>query len=315
MPYFEHSFKNFHWIDLDTPQQDQFIKLSNEWDIPLHSLSDCLNPEHLPKFEHFQGGHFIIFRFPDVSAKKIDHSIQEVTKKLIVFIKEDVVVTIHRGSITFLDDKSNRCRFEDYPNTQELLGYFCEEMLKTFDQPIVDIEHQAEALEQRVYALKKNKILRDGYLIRRKSSAYKKVLKLTVDIFSRMTQYQQLVWIEFQDTRSYLDRLLFYAEDVNEDINGLMNLHISLISQKTNEASFRTNEVMRVLTIFSIFFLPLNFIAGVYGMNFENMPELHHPHGYYWILTAMCVVSFTILFWIMRKGWIGSPKEPSALDD
>ena len=93
-----------------------------------------------------------------------------------MFFSESGVAECSMYTISFLEDKCSRCRFEDYPNTNELLGYFCEEMLKAFDQPIVDIEHQAEALEQRVYALKKNRILRDGYLIRRKSSAYKKVL-------------------------------------------------------------------------------------------------------------------------------------------
>jgi magnesium transporter len=101
-----------------------------------------------------------------------------------------------------------------------------------------------------------------------------------------------------------LDKLIFYSDDIYEEITGLLNLHLSLMSQKTNEASFRTNEVMRVLTIFSIFFLPLNFIAGIYGMNFENMPELREPHGYYITLGFMIMIVLGITYWIYRKGWM-----------
>ncbi|HEY1078684.1 MAG TPA: CorA family divalent cation transporter, partial [Bdellovibrio sp.] len=72
----------------------------------------------------------------------------------------------------------------------------------------------------------------------------------------------------------------------------------------TNEASYRTNEVMRVLTVFSIFFLPLNFIAGVYGMNFENMPELKAPNGYYMTLAVMAFVVVSITYWMYKKGWL-----------
>jgi magnesium transporter len=76
-----------------------------------------------------------------------------------------------------------------------------------------------------------------------------------------------------------------------------MNLYLSLSSQRTNEA-------MRVLTVFSAFFLPLTFIAGVYGMNFEYMPELTWKLGYPGAMAAMVLISVGIYFWFKRKGWI-----------
>ncbi len=89
---------------------------------------------------------------------------------------------------------------------------------------------------------------------------------------------------DLAQVREPLDKHIYYADDIHEEITGLLNLHLALMAQRTNEASFRTNEVMRVLTVFSIFFLPLNFIAGIYGMNFENMPELKAANGYFMTL-------------------------------
>ena len=86
-------------------------------------------------------------------------------------------------------------------------------------------------------------------------------------------------------------------ETNHDDINNLMNVYISISSQ-------RTNEVMRTLTVFTAFFLPTTFIVGVYGMNFENMPELQHPYGYPAVLGFMLLVTILIYTWFKRKGWM-----------
>ena len=83
----------------------------------------------------------------------------------------------------------------------------------------------------------------------------------------------------------------------------LMEVHLSLVGNRTNEA-------MKVLTIISTIFIPLSFIAGVYGMNFNteaspyNMPELNWPHGYPIVLTAMAVIAAGIYLYIRKKRWI-----------
>ena len=69
-------------------------------------------------------------------------------------------------------------------------------------------------------------------------------------------------------------------------------------------ASHRTNEVMRVLTVFSAFFLPLTFIVGVYGMNFVHMPELGRRWGYPAVLGLMALVCLVIFIWFRRRGWL-----------
>ena len=90
----------------------------------------------------------------------------------------------------------------------------------------------------------------------------------------------------------------FYADELVEDANTLLNVQLAL-------ASHRTSEVMRVLTVFSVFFLPLTFIVGVYGMNFEFMPELRESWGYPAVLAFMAVVTLAIYRWFRSRGWLG----------
>jgi len=80
-------------------------------------------------------------------------------------------------------------------------------------------------------------------------------------------------------------------------VTNLLNMQLAL-------AAHRTNEVVQVLTISSAFFLPLTFIVGVYGMNFEHMPEITHPLGYPFVWIVMIAVSAAVWSWFRRRGWM-----------
>ena len=100
-----------------------------------------------------------------------------------------------------------------------------------------------------------------------------------------------------QDVKDqHLKMLTLYNQAV-EDVNNLMNMYMSFAAQ-------RTNEVMKILTIFSAFFLPLTFIVGIYGMNFEYMPELTKEWGYPTVLLVMVMVTVGIYAWFRRKKWL-----------
>ncbi|MDQ3234390.1 MAG: hypothetical protein M3Q07_21510, partial [Pseudobdellovibrionaceae bacterium] len=109
------------------------------------------------------------------------------------------------------------------------------------------------------------------------------------------------------------ESLLFWVQDIQENTNPILQLQISLEAQRTHGASQRTNEIMRLLTVFSILFMPLNFIAGVYGMNFNRMPLLQHPWGFWLLLFLMAASTCVILLWFRRQGWLHRNAEPDAL--
>lgn len=99
--------------------------------------------------------------------------------------------------------------------------------------------------------------------------------------------------LELKEQIIYLnDAIDFSWQQLESSINLIINIQNN-----------RLNEVMRTLTIFSVLFIPLTFIAGIYGMNFDNMPELKTTYGYYWVLGAMFVVAVGALYYFKRKGW------------
>jgi len=98
-------------------------------------------------------------------------------------------------------------------------------------------------------------------------------------------------------------------ETYRELAGGLMDVYLSSVGN-------RQNEVMKVLTIMASIFIPLTFMAGVYGMNFENMPELHSAWGYPLLLAAMGIVGVGMIVYFRRKGWLGGQQfEPRDRND
>jgi magnesium transporter len=107
------------------------------------------------------------------------------------------------------------------------------------------------------------------------------------------------------DTRLHLNDCYDHTVQVMDLLENYRDIASSLIEIYLSSISNRLNEVMKVLTIITTIFIPLSFIAGVYGMNFEGMPELHSRWGYPLTLLAMGLVALGMLYFFRRKGWIG----------
>jgi magnesium transporter len=107
------------------------------------------------------------------------------------------------------------------------------------------------------------------------------------------------VEVYFRDCYDHVIQLLDIVENHRELASGLMDVYMSSVSNKMNE-------VMKVLTIISTIFIPLSFVAGVYGMNFENMPELEWQWGYYACLGLMFAITSSLVWFFWRRGWFES---------
>jgi magnesium transporter len=111
-----------------------------------------------------------------------------------------------------------------------------------------------------------------------------------------------------RDIYDHLVRVSDLAESYRDLISSSLEAYLSVVSN-------RLNEIMKVLPIFSAVMLPLTFTASVYGMNFENMPELHSRYGYYGVGGIMILVAFAMLIFFRWRGWIGSSERKRVKDE
>ena len=100
-----------------------------------------------------------------------------------------------------------------------------------------------------------------------------------------------------RDVYDHVVRIMDSIETQRELVAGLIDFYLSMNANKMNE-------VMKFLTIISTLFIPVTFIAGIYGMNFDNMPELRHPYGYFITLCIMVLTIFSLLIYFRRKKWL-----------
>lgn len=309
----------FLWLDVVEPTREELTELAAEYGLHLTAIEDSLQPEHLPKYEFVGGGEgaeataeaiFLIVRAYDEQARAEATTVQQLTRKLAIFVTSKVLLTIHRQDQEYI--AKVRDKWSTRAVKAESLGHIVNDLLRgvidTYDRPLADLLEGQTRLESRTFhKVGGDEVLEDGYFVRRRASVYSYMLSLTADILPNLSTMKFISKASrpfFRDLKDKCDRLAFYADDIRDNIDNILGLHLALSAQTTNAASHRTNEVMRLLTVFSAFFLPLNFIASIYGMNFQFMPELSWEFGYYMTLTVMAAVATGIFVWFKKKGWM-----------
>lgn len=139
-------------------------------------------------------------------------------------------------------------------------------------------------------------MLLELYQIKRKALMSKKLLLFSQEAISSV-KLPVAKADDLQDSRDLHLKLLNIYDQIHEDVSNLVNFYLSISAQKTND-------VIKVLTIFSVFFMPLTFVAGIYGMNFDYMPELKMRYGYPLLLGIMVLLSGGIYLWFRKKRWL-----------
>src|SRR5215207_5743222 len=283
------------WTDITDPSAQEMEALSNEYHLNPYIVRDCMQPEHLPKYEFVDDVHFLILRFFSHTFDRRVVTIQDLTNKIAIFYANDFLITIHKSEANFLETLRKKYVLPGKcASVTDLLAQIAWHSLETYDEPASRLSEQVDFYENQVMLKNSGSDHIEAlYLIKRESSIVHKVLLLMLEpinhIYIKPGEEMML-----QDVRDQHLKMQTLYYQVLDDVNNLLSLSMSFSAQ-------RTNDVMKVLTIFSVFFMPLTFIAGIYGMNFHYMPELSQKWGYPASLVLMAVVTVFIYFWFKRK--------------
>ncbi len=289
------------WIDVENPTKEELQGLAENYELPSHLVRDCLQPAHLPKHEKWGDTTFLIIRAFDHHSSRSADTVQLLTQKIALFLGDRFLITTHRKPLALMDPI--RQQFSEKEGPQYLTVLLVAILLaavESYHSPLEEIEAQIHKFETAIF---KSKRQTDNWeaLFRTKSRLMiiKRMLWHSHNTVQKFVPFSSVNQPLCQDLRERIESLQFFSDSLIDDLNNLLNIQISL-------ASNRTNEVVRVLTIFSAFFLPLTFIVGVYGMNFKYMPELDLRYGYIGVWAAIVATCVGIYLWFRRQGWIGS---------
>lgn len=285
----EKVFESFKWIDIENPIKEDLEKIHKDLGLNYYLIKDSLEKGHLPKYEKNYKVEFYIFRAYTSDIKLHIDKVGEMSNKIAFFIFEDKLITIHRAHFNFL-----QIHEEKHIKINEFFLRIVKLMLDTFKKPTIELSNKITEIERTIFLKDHRKVLLEElYFIKSQSRILKKVLQITQSVIEQ-SSHNFIASFQHQDIKDELLNLLTYNEESVENSNQLMTTYLSISDQKNNE-------VVRLLTIFSAFFLPLTFIAGVYGMNFKIMPELDWKWGYYFSILLMAAVVIVIYIWFRRK--------------
>jgi magnesium transporter len=290
--------QSFKWIDVYEPTETELNDIAEVYQLHPYTVRDCLEAGHLPKFERIGEYNFLIVRAFDCKTKIHPSTIQEMTSKVAIFYGSDFLITIHRQKQDFLADIANRYQTSKASITaDQLLTKILRQTLASYEAPALKLADEIDEYERLVFLKDPIRSFHKKlYFIKHQTSISKRIFIATSDVISQIYS-SQTSNPYIQELRDQHLKISTIYDQNYEDVNNLLNIYLSLSAHKTNE-------VMKILTIFSVFFMPATFLVGVYGMNFENMPELKWQHGYYMVWGVAVTVSLVIYQWFKRKKWL-----------
>ncbi|MFM7629745.1 MAG: CorA family divalent cation transporter [Algoriphagus sp.] len=283
------SFANFEWIDLENPKLSELSELIKPYGLNIHLVKDLLQVGHLPKLEKVDEFNFLILRAFSANQNAKLTTIPELTNKIGFFFTNEILISVHQKQFTFLSEISGH-----FENPEALILKITEKMISSYQAPADWLSEEMDKFEGNIF-LNHGKLfsVESLYFAKAKARACKKIMILTQTVLNHLSVHN-INQTHLQDLKESVSSLILQFEDFLDEANSLLSIYISSNSQKTNE-------VMKLLTIFSAFFLPLTFLVGVYGMNFKFMPELNWEYGYYLTWGAMFGISLTIFIWFKRR--------------
>lgn len=290
--------ENYEWLDLVGPTPEELHNIGETYNLHEESVKDCLQPGHLPKYERFKGYTFIIVRVYHPRKEIEADSVQELTNKVAIFISDKFIITIHRNeweplvAISGEFVSSGECK-----HPQNVLTEIVKTALHSFEEPGEKLTRHIEYYEEQMFLKEKSvSFLKELYYLKRKIDVIKRLLLLSHDIVDKIDTKDSSNAYTRECRDMYIKQQSLY-DSLLDQATQLLNIYFNISSQ-------RTNEIMRVLTIFSVFFMPLTFIVGVYGMNFKFMPELEQTWGYPAVMALMVIVTVIVYVWFKRKHWL-----------
>lgn len=299
------------WFDLDdTPDAETLEGFRALLNLHPLAVADVANVPQRPKHETYENFDFFIARmFQRRPGEQLNF------EQLSLMWSDRWVLTFQERPGDCLDPLRTRLRTGAglvRSRGTDFLAYEIVDAVVDAAFPIVEaIGDRLEELEVDVLKRVDRALIAQLHLTRRDLLLLRRAfwpLRETLSQVSRegVGRFDEKTRFYLRDAYDHSVQLLDLIENYRELTSGLVELYLSSVG-------FRTNEVMKVLTIISTIFLPLTFIAGVYGMNFDtqfplNMPELRWPHGYLFSLFLMAGSAAALLAFFWRKGWLGRQK-------
>ena len=299
-PFLEITHK--FWINLFGLENETLLKeISELFNIHPLTLEDIKNTSQRPKFEEFEENIFVVSKM--IYYK--NRSLEPITEQVSILFGKNYIISIQENPFDIFDPI--RSRLENPTGKMRKMGtdYFAYTLLDAIvDQYFDCLEHaveKIETLEDNIISQSKKTKLPEIFHQRKSIQQIKRTVWPTRELLSAWKKSESPLVKKktnpfINDVYEHVIEIIENLEIQRESISALVELFMSNLSLKQNE-------VMKTLTIIATIFIPLTFIAGVYGMNFQFMPELGWKYGYFFIWILFLGSTLAMVYYFKRKKW------------
>lgn len=289
------------WVNLDDPTPEE-IKSLLEGVFQFHPLAieDCVTPSSLPKVEDYEEYLFLVTHAVDYTRTDKFN-----TTELSLFLGKDYLVTFHRRPLRSIQTAKDRCakNLGGIARSADRLAHYVLDLLTDNYKPVVDeLRGEIEEIEETVLAKSSENLIPSLLQLKSEISHLRQIVRPQRDVINRLAHGESKMIRAtslpyFRDLRDNLIR-------IDETAAGYADQLLISFDLYLNKSAFQANEGIKVLTALTAITLPATIIGTWYGMNFDNMPELHWPHGYLICGSATLVLTVLMWLWCKKKKWI-----------
>ena len=291
-----------NWVNIDGIHELNIIEeIGRIFDIHPLVLEDILNPRQRIKIEFYDGYVFIVLKMITYSDKSQSFG----KENICLILGNQFLVTFQEKPGDTFDGIRERLRKESSRARASGCDYLAYRLIDSIvDHYYVVLEKFGEQIEKLETELNDNsnlELVKDIQLIKRELLLFLRAVLPLGEVLTGMTKVEALLFTE--ETRLYLRDVKDHFMQVKYTTASFRDLSADILDSHLSIMSHKMNEVMKVLTIFAAIFIPLTFIAGIFVMNFEYMPELKIKFAYHLVWLVMIGIAVFMLVKFKRKGW------------
>lgn len=286
----------WYWIDFEQPNNNEKDLLTSYFNFHHLAVEDCGFKLNNPKIDFYEGYNFIILN----ELKKESLLVDEIC----IFVGKDYLVSYHQEASRgvayswekILERKNQLDKGPAYAAHQ-----IVDKVVDEFFPAVIEIEDRLSKFENNNENKTTHEIIDEVFTTRKDLLKLRKVVNSMRDLVYRILNSERVHGFDehnmyFSDIHDHLLKLSEMIEASREMTSDIRDSYLSI-----NSAHMNRN--MMVLTVITTIFIPLTFIVGVYGMNFQNMPELSSKYGYFVVLFVMMGMGIGMFYWFKKKGW------------
>lgn len=289
----------WYWVDFDNPSEPEIDWLRKYFNFHPLSIEDSIYSLNKPKLDYYEGYSFFI-----LNALKSDTL---GPTEISLFVDQNYIISFHTESLTEIDEAWERVTGErsNWEKGPSFAAYqILDKIVDQYFPAVYEIEDKLDRIDSNLDNKSSHKLLDDVFQIRGDLLKLRRIVTSMRDLLYRILNSERLPSFKehklyFSDIHDHLLKLTDMIESNREITSDLRDSYLSMNSNWMNKN-------MMVLTVITTIFIPLNFVAGIYGMNFENMPELNWKYGYFIVLGVMIGIGISMFLWFKRKGWFNT---------